>query len=82
MTSGPPPLLYQIDAALRSSPYLNGRRISVECHQGEVILRGTVPSYYHKQMAQEAVRSISEVGAIRNRLVVSYNRSFAAPSRL
>jgi osmotically-inducible protein OsmY len=81
MTSGPPPLLYRIDAALRNSPYLNGRHISVECHEGEVTLRGTVPSYYHKQMAQEAVRGVGEVGAIRNWLVVSYNRSLAASSR-
>lgn len=82
MTSAPAPLLHRIDAALRGSPYLSGRNISVECHEGDVTLRGTVPSYYHKQMAQEAVRGIGDVGAIRNWLIVSYNRSQAAPSRL
>ena len=32
------------------------RQISCECHQGVLYLRGTVTSFYHKQLAQEAVR--------------------------
>ena len=47
---------------LRSSVYHPLRLVRVEVDGGAVItLRGTVPSFYLKQMAQEAVRALGQV---------------------
>jgi hypothetical protein len=45
---------------------------SVRCQFGDGILtlHGSVPSYYHKQVAQEAIRNVTDVGAIVNELNV------------
>lgn len=50
---------------------------TVECrfHDGVLILHGRVPSYFHKQIAQEAIRAIEGVGEIENRIEV---RSWAS----
>jgi hypothetical protein len=40
---------------LRSSPYLALRVIGCANHEGSVTLRGCVPTYYLKQLAQEIV---------------------------
>jgi hypothetical protein len=44
----------------------------VECsfHKGRMILRGQVPSYYHKQLAQEALRNATHVKQVINDLEV------------
>ena len=39
-------------------------------HEGVLILRGRVPSYYMKQIAQTAVRGLTQVQRIDNRLEV------------
>jgi osmotically-inducible protein OsmY len=59
-----------VRGVLARSPYFNGREVRVEFDRQEVILRGAVRSYYHKQVAQESVRRIGGVGAIRNELEV------------
>jgi hypothetical protein len=45
---------------------------SVRCRfqQGTLTLKGKVPSYYHKQLAQEATRKIGNVKAIVNKIDV------------
>ena len=45
---------------------------SVECsfRDGRIILRGEVPSYYHKQLAQESVRNAPHVTQIVNHIEV------------
>jgi hypothetical protein len=45
---------------------------SVECsfRDGRIILRGEVPSYYHKQLAQETVRDAPHVTQIVNYIEV------------
>jgi osmotically-inducible protein OsmY len=45
--------------------------MKVEAGEGRVVLKGTVRSYYHKQMAQEMLRRIDGVQAIENHLEVS-----------
>jgi len=40
---------------LRSKPYLALVAITCEAQQGMLVLRGNLPSYYLKQVAQEAV---------------------------
>ena len=46
------------------------RDVSVERSQGCVRLSGKVRSYYHKQLAQEAVRQVDGVEQVENDLVV------------
>lgn len=46
------------------------RRIEVEESDSTVILRGTVPLYYHKQLAQEAVMPLLQGRALENRIQV------------
>jgi osmotically-inducible protein OsmY len=45
---------------------------SVRCHfrDGTITLHGNVPSYYHKQIAQEAMRNVDNVEAIVNEIDV------------
>jgi osmotically-inducible protein OsmY len=55
---------------LRSSPYLALRVIDCADHEGSVTLRGCVPTYYLKQLAQEIVAGTDGVRAIHNRIQV------------
>lgn len=56
--------------ALRSNPWLFGAMLRLETKSGNVILYGTVPSWYQKQMIQETVRGINGVHEIRNEVQV------------
>ena len=58
----------EIDSRLR--PFLACGRIDWEYHEGVLILRGQVPSFYMKQMAQELVRHVPAVSRVINRLAV------------
>jgi hypothetical protein len=40
---------------LRRNPYLAQKNISCDCRYGVLVLRGSLPSYYLKQVAQEVV---------------------------
>ena len=44
--------------ALASSPIYELRDLQVEHCEGTLVISGTVSSFYHKQLAQEAVRSV------------------------
>jgi osmotically-inducible protein OsmY len=55
---------------LRNSPYRALRAISCEYDQGVLLLRGHVPSFYQKQLAQEAVAAVSGVIEVVNRIEV------------
>jgi osmotically-inducible protein OsmY len=55
---------------LRSSSYQALKAITCEYHDGVLILEGSVPSFYQKQVAQELVASLGGVQQIDNRLVV------------
>lgn len=44
--------------ALASSPIFELREIRVDQQQGSLLISGTVSSFYHKQLAQEVVRTI------------------------
>lgn len=46
------------------------RSVGVVVAAGRVILHGRVPSFYLKQVAQEAARRVLSAGAFENRLVV------------
>ena len=46
------------------------KNIACRFHGGAMTLRGTVPMYYHKQLAQEAVRDLKHVDVIVNDIKV------------
>jgi osmotically-inducible protein OsmY len=72
-TTMPEPVLHKlVDEALNQSPYFARRGVKVEAQEGQVVLRGTVRSYYHKQMAQEILRRVDGVQRIENQLEVDW----------
>jgi osmotically-inducible protein OsmY len=71
----------RVDGALRRSPYLSAGSLCCEAQQGRVVLRGTVGSYFQKQMAQEAIRRVDGVHEIFNELeVLAFSAACAAMS--
>jgi osmotically-inducible protein OsmY len=63
-----------IESAVRDALDKTGhtwlRRVVVATEGACVVLRGTVPSYYLKQMAQTSILAISGMTALRNELRV------------
>ena len=52
---------------LRGSPYPTVQRLLCECDErGVLFLRGRLPSFYHKQLAQAAVADLQGVRQIVN----------------
>lgn len=46
-------------------------RVAIRLDQGELVLSGHVSSYYHKQLAQEAVLQLGVPVGLRNDLAVT-----------
>jgi osmotically-inducible protein OsmY len=63
-------LVHIVLSALEKSPYFVRRRPHVEEKSGHVVIRGTVPTFFLKQMAQETLRRIDGVEQIENQLQV------------
>ncbi len=55
---------------LAASPYQPLRRILCECDRGVLVLRGRLPSFYYKQLAQEAVARVRGVARVLNEIEV------------
>lgn len=68
------PLAERIDSAILRNPYLAGHTVHIEMGPGRVVLRGVVPSYYQKQIAQEVVRMVEGVERVDNQLQVDWAR--------
>jgi osmotically-inducible protein OsmY len=62
-----------VSSAFERHPHLKRRKVHFETHAGRVVLRGTVSSYYQKQMAQEAVRRLQGVEGVDNHLEVDWS---------
>ena len=60
----------RVQDVIDHNPYLSRRKLRCETDKGHVVLRGTVRSYFQKQMAQESVRKIDGIVSIENNLVV------------
>ena len=60
----------RIHLTLSRDPYVGGRPVQFELVEGNVLLKGTVRSYFQKQMAQESLRQIEGLGRIVNELEV------------
>jgi hypothetical protein len=58
---------------LRHSPIPALRRLVLEETDAAVVIRGTVPSYYFKQLAQEAVMPVLRGRNLLNRVAVVRN---------
>lgn len=53
-------------------PHLHQRQVFLRADNGHVVLKGRVKSFFEKQMAQEALRTIDGIRTIDNQLVVSW----------
>ena len=51
-------------------PHLSHQRIWCEFHDGHLYLRGQVPSFFYKQLAQEAVADLEGVRQVVNEIEV------------
>jgi osmotically-inducible protein OsmY len=58
------------ERALRSGPYLALRNITCEWQDGVLTLRGCLPTYYLKQVAQAVVARIESVQQVINEIEV------------
>ena len=68
--NGDTQLHFNVNKALKRNPYISGSKLSFEAVQGRVVLRGSVPSFFQKQMAQESLRSVEGIDEILNELEV------------
>jgi osmotically-inducible protein OsmY len=65
------PLFDRLHSALSSNPHVP-RQVRVEATDGRVVLKGSVGSFFQKQMAQEAIRRVDGVQLIDNLLEVTW----------
>jgi osmotically-inducible protein OsmY len=72
MSTADSSLATRISSAIQKNPHLSRRKVQFEAQNGRVVLRGTVPTYYQKQMAQEALRRLDGVEHIENNLEVAW----------
>jgi osmotically-inducible protein OsmY len=66
------PLEVRVHSALEESPYIAPKSLRFETAEGRVTLRGTVGTFFQKQMAQEAIRRVAGVQEIANELEVCW----------
>jgi hypothetical protein len=59
-------------AALVSSPFYELRGLQVEWRDDALLLSGSVSSFYHKQLAQEVVRSVCRDTTVINSISVEH----------
>jgi osmotically-inducible protein OsmY len=76
-TRMPPPIeiAERAESELRRNGYVALKNISCEFHEGILTLTGCLPTYYLKQVAQEAVARVAGIERVDNRIdVVSPSR--------
>lgn len=60
----------RIHLTLSRDPYVGGRPVRFDLIDQDVVLTGSVRTYFQKQMAQESLRGIEGLGRIVNQLEV------------
>jgi hypothetical protein len=60
-----------VQQVLRDSPYQALRCLSCQWHDGVLTIRGCVPSFYLKQLAQNAARRVGGIERIENLVEVA-----------
>ncbi len=63
-------LLRNVRQALLATGYAELQQVWVEVQKGEVYLCGSVPTFYQKQLAQEAVKRVEGVELLTNDIAV------------
>ena len=63
------------NTALQQSPYYFVRKVTCHCVENAVVLEGEVPTFYQKQLAQEALSHLRAMPPIDNRIQVRGYRS-------
>lgn len=64
-------LIHDAHRQLRKSPYHNVRDLTCDTQAGKLVLRGSVSSYFEKQLAQEAVKQVDGVTELINEVEVA-----------
>ena len=72
MADGSTAFAERLHSELARNPYVGRRNLRFEANEGRVVLRGTVQTFYEKQMAQEVVRRIDGVDEIDNLVEVEW----------
>jgi hypothetical protein len=57
-----PALHEKVSIALNQNPHVSARNLRFETSAGRVTLHGQVSSWYQKQMAQESLLRLDEIG--------------------
>jgi osmotically-inducible protein OsmY len=73
-------LVVQAQALLRASSYRSLGAIVCDYYRGALRLRGNVPSYYLKQIAQSLVLALPGVDRLHNELTVVWNSQSSCSS--
>lgn len=60
----------KVQKILQSNGYLYSYRLTASAEDGSIVVRGKVPIYYYKQMAQEVIRPIVADLSIKNLIEV------------
>lgn len=63
-------LVRNVEQALAASGYMQLRAVEVKVHEGLVTLKGRVPTYYLKQMAQSVAMQHEGVEMLQNNIEV------------
>lgn len=71
-SAGAGELLHRVDSAIKTSPHLTGHKVFCQEESGIVVLHGRVPSFFQKQMAQEALKKLEGVERVINELEVDW----------
>jgi CheY-like chemotaxis protein len=73
-TASAPGVAERAEGRLRRNAYLALKNITCECRDGVLTLRGSLPTWYLKQVAQATVAGVEGVGRVENRIEVVGSR--------
>jgi osmotically-inducible protein OsmY len=74
-------VLVEVDRILQASCYSALRGVNYGLSNGRLVLEGSVPSYFMKQIAQQLVSQVADESLIDNQIVVDRPRA-SSPRRL
>jgi osmotically-inducible protein OsmY len=67
-------ILEDVCKRLTRHGYVDASKIQAEVHEGEVVLKGTVPDRRMKRMAEDAIETIAGVFDVHNQLRIQRDR--------